>query len=259
MTGPIIMSQYIKHDLSWRNGYATVSIIQFCLVIVIGLALPLWKRTEKSLHAQALEEKSIEQQESPSSEPKKFNLFAIKGVKPSLLAFFLYCAIESTLGLWGSSYLAESRGIKASTAAGWISLFYGGITLGRFINGFLTLRMSNKSLIRLGQGIIVIGVTLILLPLPNAFLLTGLVLAGLGCAPIYPCLLHETPARFGKENASKLMGIQMAVAYSSFTFLPPLFGWVTTFTSMVIYPFVVLVFAILIIITSERVNHLVER
>jgi fucose permease len=149
----------------------------------------------------------------------------------------------------------ESRGIKESTAAGWISLFYGGITLGRFINGFLTLKLNNKSLIRLGQGIIVVGA--ILLPLPKVFLLTGLVLTGLGCAPIYPCMLHETPARFGKENAAKLMGIQMAVAYPSFTFLPPLFGFVTTYTSMVIYPFVVLVLTILIIAASERVNHLI--
>jgi fucose permease len=246
----------MKADASWRNGYLTVSIIQFCLVFFIFLVLPLWKRTEQSLQVQILEENPVTEHESFQTTKKKFFIYSIKGVKPTLLAFFFYCAIESTLGLWGSSYLVESRGIKESTAAGWIALFYGGITLGRFINGFLTLRLGNKTLIRLGQIIIVVGTILILLPLPNVFLLSGLVLAGLGCAPIYPCMLHETPSRADKDNVSKLMGIQMAVAYSSFTFLPPLFGFITTHTTMVIYPYVILAYAFFNIISSERVNRI---
>lgn len=255
MTGPIIMAWYIHHNFSWRNGYGTVSIIQFFLVFLIAMTLPIWKRQERMWKEKLQEDSSIEQG-IPQEQQTKKSIFSLKGVKPALAAFFLYCAIESTLGLWGSSYLVETRGIKESTAAGWISLFYGGITLGRFINGFLTLKLSNKALIRLGQVIILIGTLLILLPLSNMFLLAGLVLAGLGCAPIFPCMLHETPARFGKEHATKLMGIQMATAYSSFTFLPPLFGFITTYTSMVIYPFVILVYVILIVFASERVNQI---
>ncbi|MHB8128315.1 MAG: MFS transporter, partial [Mobilitalea sp.] len=258
MTGPIIMSQYVMQGHSWRMGYVTIASIQFILVLFIFLALPLWSRTEKTLQIQYHEPMSSEDPNSDSSEDKLEPILSLRGVKSVLLSFFLYCAIESTIGLWGSSFLVEVKGIDATIAAGWIALFFGGITLGRFINGFLTLKLSNKALIRMGESIILIGILLILLPLPNLFLICGFILAGLGCAPIYPCMLHDTPARYGKKNAQRLMGIQMAVAYSSFTFLPPIFGFVASKASMAIYPFVILVYVIIIIISSERVNRIMK-
>jgi fucose permease len=259
MTGPIIMSQYISRGSSWRMGYLTVAVIQFLLVLMIFIALPLWRKTEKSLQNVSAEKINSQEQDSTSTTQKATSLLSLKGVKPVLLSFFLYCAIESTIGLWGSSFLVEMKGVDASIAAGWIALFFGGITLGRLINGFLTLKFNNITLIRLGLIVLSVGVILLLLPLPNFFLLCGFVLAGLGCAPIYPCMLHETPARYGKENAQRLMGVQMAVAYCSFTFLPPIFGYISEFTTMAIYPYVILAYTIIIIISSERVNKIMKR
>jgi fucose permease len=258
MTGPLIMSQYIKQGDNWRTGYLTISILQFILVLIILIALPLWNKTEKSLLTHSSENISDSKQNSDLIEVTPASLLSLKGIKPVLLSFFLYCAIESTIGLWGSSFLVEAKGIDASIAAGWIALFFGGITLGRFINGFLTLKLSNVALIRLGLIVLSAGVLLFLLPLPNFLLILGFVLAGLGCAPIYPCMLHETPARYGKENAQRLMGIQMAVAYSSFTFLPPIFGYVAEATTMMLYPFVILAFTVIIILSTERVNRIMK-
>jgi fucose permease len=258
MAGPIIMSQYIMRGDNWRKGYLTVSILQFVLVLIILIALPLWNKTEKTLLNSKKNNTTVTEQSTDHKEDKSSSLLSLRGVKPVLLSFFLYCAIESTIGLWGSSFLVETRGIDASVAAGWIALFFGGITLGRFINGFLTLKLSNLALIRLGLIILSAGVLLLLLPLPNTFLIVGFVLAGLGCAPIYPCMLHETPARYGKANAERLMGIQMAVAYSSFTFLPPIFGYVAEATTMMLYPFVIMVFTVIIILSTERVNLIMK-
>lgn len=259
MGGPMIMSQYMLTGGAWRKGYLTIAIVQFVLVFFLFLALPIWSKTEKALLSSISNASSME---ASSPEYKRLTakqLLNLKGVKPIMLSFFLYCAIESTVGLWGSSYLVEIKGVDAALAAQWISLFYGGITLGRFFNGFLTLKLNNKTLIRMGEIIILVGIVFLFLPLPRYFLVFGFILIGLGCAPIYPCMLHETPNNFGKENAQGLMGIQMAVAYSSITLLPMIFGYVAEATTMSLYPYVVLVYAIVIFLSSERVNLIMKK
>ena len=160
------------------------------------------------------------------------------------------------VGLWGASYLVETREINADTAAGWIALYYGGITIGRFVTGFATLKVSNRLLIRGGQWTAIAGCLLFFLPLPASFCMVGFVLIGLGLAPIYPALLHETPARFGKENSAKLMGYQMAVAYTGSTFMPPLFGLIVTVTSTVLFPSVVFIILFLMLVSVETVNRI---
>ena len=152
------------------------------------------------------------------------------------------------VGLWGASYLVGVREVTADTAALWVSLYYGGITVGRFITGFISLKVSNRLLIRFGQIIAVIGGIVLLFPNPT-FILAGLILIGLGLAPIYPSMLHETPARFGRENSARLMGYQMAVAYTGTTFLPPLFGVLAMLTDIRIFPVVLLVFIILMLLS----------
>ncbi|MBP1967272.1 MFS transporter [Paenibacillus aceris] len=258
--GPIIMSFFIAEHNSWRDGYTTVSMIQFTLAIVLFVTLPLWKRVAVIREAERLNSKTPQDQIGELIQPaasSKANVFQIKGVKQTLIAFLFYCGVESTVGLWGSSYLVGARNMTAETAAGWISLYYGGITIGRLITGFITLRVHNRVLIRCGQMIAIAGGLILLLPLPQLFLI-GLIFIGLGLAPIYPALLHETPTRFGRENSAKLMGYQMAVAYTGTTFLPPLFGLLATQTTIDLFPFIVLAFIVLMMMSAEKVNHILS-
>lgn len=260
MTGPIIMSQFIQGDNTWRKGYLTVAIIQFTLVIILFVAQPLWEKAGGSMkpdHEDASQDD--DSKESIKEQMIDHYPFRLKGVKPVLLAFLLYCAIETTLGLWGSSFLVHVKGIEVSVAARWIAMFYGGITLGRFLSGFLTMKLSNKILIRIGQLILLVGAVLFLLPFSDYLSLLGFTLAGLGCAPIYPCMLHETPVRFGKENAQSLIGIQMAVAYTGSTILPPVFGFVASATTMALFPFVILAYTTIMLVSSEKINMFFQK
>ena len=251
MTGPLIMAQLIAHDHSWRSGYQIIAILQFALVGVLFFSLPLWKKVGSAVGDEA-------KSEAPAAEKTHGLLFPlqIRGVKIALVAFLFYCGVEATMGLWGGSYLVRACGLEPATAAVWVSAFYGSITLGRLIAGFVTLKVSNRALIRIGQGIIVGGVVVLFLPLPAIFALIGFLLIGLGCAPIFPSMLHETPVRFGKENAQMVMGFQMAVAYIGSTFLPPLFGFIANATSLALLPLFLLVYAALLLFSSERVNAL---
>ncbi|MEK3786309.1 MFS transporter [Paenibacillus sp. FSL K6-1230] len=258
--GPIIMATYLAGEHSWRGGYAAVAIIQFILVVVLLLTLPLWKRVaaarEQEQPARSEQDTSL-QADAEVILPVK--VLRLRGVKPSLFAFLLYCGVETTVGLWGASYLVQSRQVTAEMAAGWISLYYGGITFGRLITGFITLKVQNRHLIRYGQLITVIGGLVLLLPLPASLSIVGFILIGLGLAPIYPGLLHETPARFGREHSAKLMGYQMAVAYSGTTLVPPLFGLLAAQVSTDLFPVVVLILLVLMLFSVEKVNQILKR
>ncbi|MDD9267221.1 MFS transporter [Paenibacillus sp. GCM10023248] len=260
--GPIIMSFYMQEHYSWREGYTAVSIIQFSLAVLLLATLPLWKRvaairkTEQPNNVPPLGDAGPERIIEDSAQHA--NVLRIKGVKHTLFAFLFYCGVESTVGLWGASYLVGAKHMTAETAAGWIALYYGGITLGRLVTGFITLKIHNRVLIRSGQIIALAGGIMVLLPLPQLFM-AGLICIGLGLAPIYPGLLHETPARFGRENSAKLMGYQMAVAYTGTTLLPPLFGWLAARTDIALFPIVVLAFTVLMMICAEKVNRLLSK
>ena len=250
--GPNIMARYIAVQNSWRHGYLVVSIVQFSLVAVLLIALPLWKK----VHQRAMDPGDIA--ENPAPQCTVSRSLRIKGVKAALLTFLFYCGIEGTVGLWGSTYLIGARGLTADVAARWVSLYFGGITLGRFLTGFITFRVSNPMLIRAGQITSLSGVLLLLLPLPAGFSLAGLILLGLGCAPVFPCMIQETPARFGAANAASIIGFQMAFAYSS-TFLPPLLGVLIARTNVHIFPYFVLAFIGITHMGAERINWLMRR
>lgn len=259
--GPIIMSFYMTGG-SWRGGYAAVAVIQFALVVILLVTLPLWSKIaavhEQNKADEEPEPKHSGKDTSETGTAAKTYIFGIKGVKTTLIAFLFYCGVEMTVGLWGASFLVGTRELDAQTAAAWISMYYGGITIGRLLSGFITLRVSNKILIRSGQLVALAGGVILLLPLPDSFLLVGLILIGLGLAPIYPGLLHETPARFGKENSTRLMGYQMAVAYTGTTLLPPLFGFFAAKTTVAIFPFIVLLFLSLMFMSAENVNRVIR-
>ncbi|UUZ79087.1 MFS transporter [Paenibacillus sp. P26] len=183
----------------------------------------------------------------------------VKGVKLALTAFLFYCGVEATVGLWGSSFLVDLKGPPAATATGWVSLYYAGITAGRFVTGFITFKVSNRHLIRAGQLTALAGAALLVLPLPPAFSLTGFMIVGLGLAPIYPCMLHETPERFGKRHAQTIMGYQMAVAYTGSTLMPPLLGFLASSLGMGLFPFYIAGSAAAMLLLTERLNVYLKR
>ncbi|MEN2282674.1 MFS transporter [Algoriphagus sp. SE2] len=223
--GPFLMARYLAMGNSWTSGYNTVGWIQMALVLVLFFSFPLWIKKSKN-------EKHLESHEEKASFKK---LLTIPGLKSALLVFFCYCTIEATFGLWGASYLVFVRDFNPEDAAKLVSFYYAGITVGRFLAGFISLKLSNQKLVKLGQVVILLGLVLLFLPfeitqLPSFFLI------GFGCAPIFPALLHETPRNFGEKYSESIMGLQMASAYVGITLMPLIFGKVASnvgFTSLI--------------------------
>ncbi|MCR2822801.1 MFS transporter [Lederbergia panacisoli] len=253
--GPIIIAQFISEQNAWRSGYFTIAGIQFALVIILFFSLPLWNKVgNRSNNAE--NEELLNKNANVDESVKNTKPLKIRGVKLALVAFLFYCGVESTMGLWGSSFLVNVKELPIEVAARWISLYYGGITVGRLITGFITMKVSNKILIRAGQIIALIGALCLFLPLPSGFSLVGFILVGLGLAPIFPSMLHETPTRFGKEHSQTIMGYQMAVAYTGATFLPPLFGFIASHTTIKLFPLFIVIFAAVMLLGSEKLNDL---
>ena len=245
--GPYIMGWVIQADQGWRMGYGAVSGIQMLLAICLFFTLPLWKRqSDGPAPGKAAG--------APISLRKAVSL---PGVKEVLLAFFCYCAFESTAILWASTYLVEFKAVDPEQAASFASLFLLGITLGRFISGFVADRVGDKDMMRIGIGMIVLGLLLIMLPVPAAFAaLLGLILIGLGAAPIYPAIIHSTPTLFGKENSHAVVGIQMASAYCGSLLMPPVFGIIAQYVHIGIFPFYMALFVLIMLWMTERANRI---
>lgn len=254
--GPIIMAQFISGQHAWRNGYLTISGIQFTLAAVLLFSLPLWTRVSKNSATEVNENSEIRYHEIPHENTKHEKPLQITGVKLSLLTFLFYCGVEATVGLWGSSFLVNVKELPAAVAAQWVSFYWGGLTIGRFLTGFITFKMSNRMLIRLGQIIALIGAALLLLPLPSTVSLVGFIMVGSGLAPIFPCMLHETPSRFGKSHSQTIMGYQMAVAYTGSTFIPPLLGFIASHSTIGIFPICMVVLVAAMLLSSEKLNNL---
>ena len=242
--GPYVMGLCLTNGLSWNGGYRVIGLAQAGLVGCLVLSLPLWRRT-RSEQARAVPQAPLTLRQA----------LALPDAKCILTAFFCYCALETTTGLWASSYLVLAHGLTAEKAASWAGLFYLGITVGRLISGFVSDRLGDVRMVRIGQIVVCAGLTLLALPLGGGFALAGLVCVGLGCAPIYPCLLHETPAHFGAGQSQALMGMQMACAYLGNTLMPPVFGFLAQQVSARLYPFYLLAFAVVMLYMSERMNR----
>jgi fucose permease len=239
---PYIMSYALTSGNGWSSGYGWVAAIQGVLTAVLFVSLPLWRRRR-------------EDGDGNGRIIRIKDAVRIKGVVYVLAAFFSYCALETTTGLWASSYLVQNRGTDPVTAAGFASLFYLGITAGRLICGFAADRIGDKTLIRTGIYVLTAGVVMICVPCQwQPLPLAGLLVIGFGCAPIYPSFIHSTPSSFGRENSQAIIGIQMASAYAGSTFMSPLFGWISGFTGIWLYPFYLLVFALLMLVMSELLN-----
>lgn len=245
---PFIMSYCMVMGLGWSSGFRSVAGIQIVLTSIFFISLPLWKRKNSSIISD----------EAPTAAISPLQALKIDGVKFVLFAFWGYCALETTTGLWASSYLVQYRGMNSDTAARFASLFYLGITFGRFLCGFIAEKAGDKLLIHFGIITAIIGIVLVGLPAKiNTLALLGLIVIGLGCAPVYPSLIHSTPSNFGKKNSQAIIGIQMASAYIGSTFMPPLFGLIANHINIGMYPFYLIFFAILMFIMLEQLNRVI--
>ncbi|MGN0638413.1 MAG: MFS transporter [Huintestinicola sp.] len=238
---PYIMSYAIAHS-SWSGGYRIVSYIQLGIALAMLITLPVW-----NVH---------KAQTDGGNDGNVVGLrgaLKIKGVPCLLIGFFAYCAAEATVMLWASSYLSETKGLPEKTAAAYASLFFIGITAGRFISGFVSDRLGDRNMIRIGVTVALTGVLMVLLPVSAELpALAGFVVIGLGCAPVYPSIIHATPSNFGAENSQAIIGIQMASAYVGSTFMPPVFGLIANHLNIRLMPFYIALFLVLMIVMTER-------
>ena len=234
--GPYVMGYMLSGGHSWTSGYRIIAMLQVGLTLVLFLSLPLWKERRNVKNGE----------EAATGEVLSLGeVLKIPGVKEIMVTFFCYCALEQTTGLWASSYLVMYKGVAPDMAASFASMFFIGITVGRAVNGFMTLKFNDNQLIRLGQMIVAAGILAMLLPLGNTVSLVGFVLIGLGCAPIYPCIIHSTPENFGADKSQAVIGVQMASAYVGNIVMPPLFGVIAehiTIWLLPVYLFVILLF-----------------
>ena len=244
------MGYTLSGGFNWNNGYRIISIIQIALTVLLFLSLPLWKKRTCEQNSNNTEERK------PLSLPE---VLKIRGAKEVLICFFCYCALEQTTGLWASSFLNLYKGIPAETAAKFGAMFYIGITAGRAVSGFLTFKLSDIKMIRLGQALIAAGIIITLLPLNAHIALAGLILIGLGCAPVYPSIIHSTPTHFGKDKSQAVTGVQMAFAYSGTLCMPPLFGIIAYKINTGILPVYLTALLILMIFMHERLCKISEK
>ncbi len=243
--GPYILGAALSGGMGWHTGYGMIALFQMLLTAALLLSLPLWKKM------------GSESGEHSPNQGKPLSLrdvLHIQGTKEILLAFFCYCAAEQTAMLWGSSYLVMRDGVPEETAASLGSLFLIGITAGRAASGFLTYKLNDTNMIRLGQAVMAAGIGIMLLPLGKVASMVGLLLFGLGCAPVYPSIIHSTPAHFGEENSQAIVGIQMASAYVGTCLMPPLFGILTSFISVGWLPVYLVAIVALMVGMCEQLN-----
>ena len=247
--GPYIMGFALSGGKTWNTGYLYIGVLQIVLTAILVFSLPLWKERKTSESPGNTNENTT--LEKPLTLPQ---IIKIPGAKEVMLCFFCYCAIEQTASLWASSYLTLFKGVSAETAARFAGMFFIGITVGRAINGFIAMKLQDSQMIRLGQSIIAIGVIVMLLPGPHIISLAGLILIGLGCAPVYPCIIHSTPAHFGAGRSQALIGVQMASAYVGTCLMPPIFGLIANHISIALFPVYIMALLILMVIMHELLS-----
>lgn len=241
--GPYIMGAVLTGGAAWNMGYRVISLLQIVLTAVLIISLPKWK------------EENPAGEETKGGKPLTFReIISIPGAKAIILCFFCYCAVEQTTMLWASSYLNLAKGIDAKTAASFAGMFCIGITVGRGINGFIAMKWKDEQMVRMGEGIILMGILVMLLPLGNLASLIGFSLVGLGCAPIYPCIIHSTPEYFGAERSQAMIGVQMASAYVGICLMPPFFGLLANHISIRILPLYLLLFLVIMGVMYELLN-----
>src|SRR6056297_2674318 len=247
------MSASLTTASSWRGGYRTVAIIQLSLAVLFILFFPLWKKHK----TQPGYNKAVEaEQHESAKKTRMIQVFKIKGVMAAIATFMFYVTAEMSVGLGGSTFLVEVKNTAAQTAASWIALYYGGITLGRILSGFVSFKLNNIQMIRLGVGVSLTGVILLLLPLPEITILPSLLLIGLGFAPIFPSMIHETPTRFGSSVSQTVIGYQMGFGYMGSAIMAPLIGVLLRNIAVGVFPILMLLCVAVVLLTTEKLNRM---
>ena len=247
--GPYIMGYAMTGGQGWNSGYGYIAVLQIVLTIILIFSLPLWKNRTEEKNENSVNAKTLTLKE----------IIKISGAKEIMITFFCYCALEQTTGLWASSYLTLHKGISADKAASFASMFFIGITIGRAFSGFITMKLSDSKMIRLGQGVAAIGIITLMLPFGEYISLIGLIMIGLGCAPIYPCIIHSTPEYFGADKSQAIIGVQMASAYIGTLLMPPIFGLIAEYINVSLYPvylFIVMIFMVVMHEALLRKKHI---
>ena len=265
--GPYIMGFVLQRGEPWNRGYLIVSLIQFALAIALFCSLSLWKKKpeefkENSSNAPgALEGKAnSDGAEAPKQRALSLKeVFAIPGAKECMASFYSYCALEQTVGLWAGSFMVLALGMEEKLAASYVALFYFGITFGRFLSGFFTMKWKDEQMVLGGSAIVFFGIFLLFTPWSKALVLPALILIGLGCAPVYPSVIHSTPYNFGVEHASALIGAQMAAAYVGTLIMPPLFGVLGRSFSMKLFPYYSMFLLLFMVFTYRRMLQVTKK
>ena len=238
--GPVIMGAAITGGRGWNGGYRIISILQIILTAILVFSLPLWKG------------RGEEKKENEAASLSLRQIIGIPGAKSVMVCFFCYCALEQTTGLWASTFLVLRWNVSAEQAATLAGLFFIGITTGRAISGFATFKFNDSQMVRIGQGIMLAGIIIMLLPISKTLAMIGIVAIGVGCAPVYPSLIHSTPDHFGADKSPAIIGLQMASAYLGTCLMPPLFGVLANALSIGLMPFYLLALLALMIVTHEQ-------
>ena len=252
--GPYIMGFVLQRGFSWSKGYLLIGILQAGLTFLLFLSLGLWKEKEEDMND--LVKVEMHEGEEAKKAMSFREILRIPGAKECIASFFFYCAIEQTIGLWSGSFMVYSLRIDAKLAASFVALFYFGITFGRFLAGIFSAKWKDEELILGGIAILFLGIVLLFpaglfsgnrlfgMELRQIFVVLSLLFMGLGCAPIYPAIIHSTPYNFGAENTSALIGKQMASAYIGSLSLPPIFGVLAKNFGTELFPFYAVVLGI---------------
>ncbi|MBR0348290.1 MAG: MFS transporter [Clostridia bacterium] len=240
---PLIMSAFLSEELSsWRMGYRVVALLQLSITFIIFFSLKKWDKVEKSI--------ASKEDNAEAGSGKLLDLLKIKGVITSILSMGLYCGMEFSLGTWGASYAVNTFLIAPDEAAKWVSLYFGGIMLGRVIAGFASMKFSDKTLIRAGIFTALLGIIVFALPL-GKISLVGFLLIGTGFGPIFPSILHSVPERFGTTYSADLTGYHMGGAYGTGFAIQLIFGYAATLISFKITPFVLLALCAGVYVANE--------
>ncbi len=250
---PLICGAFLTDINGWRNAAICLAIIQASIWLVSVVTIKVWKKAETQF-----ETREKNKEEETKEKGSFFKTFKIRGVIPALFGFFCYIAVEQTTACWFSSMLVFDMGVSEDLASSWTSLFYVGMMVGRLLSGLISLKTKDKNLIRIGEGLILTGTILMCLRFNIYLMSVGLVIIGLGCAPVYPAIIHSTPERFTVKHSQAVMSIQMGFAYMANVSISPLFGIVGKNTTFLILPYVILGFLIILALSNEFVNYLTK-
>ena len=252
--GPYVLGFLLTRGGTWNDGYGVISILQILLSLVIFLSLPLWKK--RGVAAEGAKDATEPKERKPLSLRE---IFRIPGAKEIMITFLCYCVVEQTAGVWAASYLVLVKGVGEEQAASYAAMFYIGITAGRFLNGLIATKLTDKQMIHLGMIVLLTGLLVLFVPAGEYLCLAAFILIGVGCAPIYPCIIHSTPWIFGEENSQAIIGVQMASAYTGGLIMPPLFGMLIGIAGIKVLPIVLILMFALMVFMYEKLLRRAKR